>query len=120
MIYIAEILLLLGNIAMAAYHADLIKDEKKINHAFWGGLYLAVAVLFSWLNHSWILFVCSLLIRKVVFDLSLNLFLGRQLFYVSTETTSVIDRLHYKLFGKKSELYMSIYFLITIILNVFI
>lgn len=117
MIYIAEIILLAVNISMAAYHASLIKDEKKINHALWGGIYLVTAGLFSFFNHSWTLLVLSLFIRKVFFDLSLNLFLGRQLFYVSTETTSVIDKIHYKLFGKNSEIYMGIYLAVIVFLN---
>lgn len=105
---------------MAAYHANLIKDGERINHAFWGGLYLGVAVLFSWLNHSWLLFVCSLLIRKVFFDLSLNLFRGLPLFYVSSDPESVIDRLHLKYFGKRSEIYMAAYLAILVIINLFI
>ena len=118
MIYVFELILLLCNIAMAAYHAKLIKAEKKINHALWGAGYLAVAVWLSLWIHSWTLFVLSLLIRKVVFDLSLNIFRGLPLFYVSAETSSLIDKIHYKIFGKKSEIYMGIYLLIICIINV--
>lgn len=119
MIAIAEILIVSINIAMASYHAYLFKKGETVKHGWWGLAYLAFAVALSMLHHSWLLFICSLLIRKVVFDLSLNLFLGRQLFYVSTETTSVIDKLHYSIFGKKSEVYMSIYFAAIIVLNLF-
>lgn len=120
MIYLLQICLVASNLAMAAYHALLIKQEKKINHALWGGGYLVMVGVASFVLHSWALFVLSLFIRKVVFDLSLNLFLNRQLFFVSTETTSVIDLWHNKLFGKKSEIYMGIYLLVIVVLNVLI
>ena len=118
MIYILQIVLAGINISMAAYHAKLIKSEKKINHGLWAAGYLAVAVWLSLWVHSWWLMILSLFIRKVVFDLSLNLFLKRQLFFVSTETTSLIDKWHYKLFGKRSEIYMSIYCIVIIVINI--
>jgi hypothetical protein len=120
MIYLFEILLFAANLTMAAYHAKLIKAEKKIYHGLWGAAYLAVAGWLSLWLHSWALFVLSIFIRKVFFDLSLNVFRGLPLFYVSTETSSLIDKLHYKLFGKKSEIYMGIYLLVIVILNVLI
>jgi hypothetical protein len=118
MIYIFEIVIAIGNVVMAWYHSRLIKAEKKINHALWGGMYLMVATLLSWSIHDWWLVVLSLFIRKVLFDLSLNIFRGLPLFYVSTETTSIIDKLHYKIFGKRSEIYQGIYMLVIVILNV--
>lgn len=120
MIYLLEILLLAINIAMAACHAKLIKAEKKINHAAWGAAYLVVATLLGWSIHSWWLVVLSLFIRKVFFDLFLNIFRGLPLFYVSTETTSIIDKLFYKVFKKQSEIYMGIFLLVILILNVLI
>lgn len=119
MVYLAEIILLIVNVAMAHYHSDLIKDGKKIRHGLWGAFYLAATGILVWFTNSWLLIICSLLIRKVIFDLSLNLFRNLPLFYVSTETTSLIDKLHYKLFGKKSEIYISIYFAALITINFF-
>ena len=120
MIYFFEIFLAIVNIAMAAYHAKLFKQDKTVNHGLWGGAYLVVAAWLSLWIHSWWLFILSLFIRKVVFDLSLNLFRGLPLFYVSTETTSLIDKFHYKLFGKNSELYMAIYSLCIAIINTYL
>jgi len=119
MILIAELLLVAVNILMAAYHADLIKRGKTPYHGWWGAGYLAIAIVFSRYNHSWLLFVCSLLIRKVVFDLTLNLMRDLPLFYVSSSTTSILDRWHNKIFGKKSEIYMAIYTGILVVLNIF-
>lgn len=120
MIYFYEISLAAINIFMAWYHSRLIKDEKKINHGLWGGAYLMAATLMGWSIHSWWLVFLSLLIRKVFFDLFLNIFRGLPLFYVSTETTSIIDKIHYKIFKKRSELYMGIYLAIIVFINLFL
>lgn len=119
MILLSEILFLIANITMAHYHAELIEDGKKIRHGLWGGLYLLLATVFSILNHSWILFLCSLLIRKVFFDLSLNLFRHLPLFYVSKAPDSIIDKIHWKIFGFHSEWYMGVYLISVIVLNFF-
>lgn len=107
-----------ANILMALQHHLMMQDGRKIKHGWWGLAYLAFAGVASLLTHSWILFVNSLFIRKVIFDTALNLFNHRPLFFVSTETTSIIDKLHYKLFKKKSEIYMTAYFIIIIILTI--
>jgi hypothetical protein len=120
MIFIAEILLIIANLVMAAHHANLIKDERPIKHGWWGLSYIVFAVLVSWLNHSWMLLFLSILIRKVVFDLALNIFRGLPIFYVSSSTTSIIDKVHYKLFGKRSEVYMFAYLIAIIFLNIFL
>ncbi len=106
---IGEILLIIINVGMAGHHAYLISEGKKIQHGWWGLLYFAAAAAFAYLSHSWELLVCSLFVRKVFFDLSLNLFRGKPLFYVSSSTTSIIDKFHNKIFGNKSEIYMALY-----------
>lgn len=78
---VGEFILVLVNIAMAWYHSDLMKDGLPIKHGWWALGYLALAGLFSLLSHSFVLFICALLIRKVVFDISLNLFNGRKPFF---------------------------------------
>lgn len=119
MIIIGQIILLIINVAMAKHHAHLINLNRPIKHGWWGLSYLVLAGLFSWLNHSWLFFLCSLFIRKVFFDLALNTFRGLPLFYVSKEPKSIIDKLHWRLFGFHSEWYMCSYFILTIILNLF-
>lgn len=115
--YVLEILLIAFNLVMAWHHSQLIADGKKIYHGLWGSYYIAFAVLVAFVGKSWLLLILSLPIRKVVFDLSLNLFRGLPLFYVSTKTTSLIDKAHNYLFGKNSEVYMAFYFIIIIALN---
>lgn len=115
---IAAILLAGINIAMACYHASLIKKGKYIKHGWWGLLYLILAGAASYFNHSWLLAVDSLFIRKFFFDVSLNLFRGKPFFYVSTSTTSLIDKFHNKVFGNRSEVYLTLYLGIVVILTV--
>lgn len=118
MAIIGVIFLIIINVVMAAYHASLINQGRPIKHGWWGAGYLALAVLLSLLNNSWLLFVDLLLIRKVFFDLSLNLFRGKPLFYVSSTTTSIIDRVHNKIFGNRSEIYMIVYLIASIIITI--
>jgi len=117
---------------MAWYHAKLFKAGKTVQHGAWAALYLIVATLLSWSTHNWWVFVLSLFIRKVFFDLSLNVFRfgWGKLFYVTPEVKNVtglwdairkgktIDWIHYKIFGFRSEIYMGIYMLVIIVLNV--
>ena len=119
MTYFGELLLLIANILMAWHHAELIEEGRPIRHGWWGAAYLALAICFAWLNQSWALFVASLFLRKIVFDLSLNIFRDLPIFYVSSSTTSIIDKLHYRFFGKRSEVYMSFYLLLLIFINIF-
>lgn len=120
MTYIGEIFLLITNLLMAYYHAKLIDKGTAPKHGWWGLLYIGLTALFCYLTKSWELAIASLLLRKVAFDLSLNLFRGKPLFYVSNSTTSLIDKFHNKLFGKKSEVYMAIYFVGLVVINFYL
>jgi len=120
MIYITEFLIILSNIWMAYHHSRLLKQNRKIQHGWWGFGYLTVVSLLAYLFGSWAFFVACLFIRKVFFDESLNLYNGRGIFFVSRETTSIIDKIHYKLFGNRSEIYQPIYLVVIGVLNILI
>jgi len=121
MIYAAEILLLGANLLMALRHSHIIEVEHKTpKHGWWGLAYVSLTAILCLLLHSWLLAVCSALLRKIAFDLALNKFRDKPLFYVSSSTTSIIDKIHNKIFGKKSEVYMAIYTLLLIVLNFFL
>ena len=107
-IYISQAFLIAINIWMARYHSRLLKKDKKIKHGLWGGLYLAVAGGLS-ICFGWWFFLSTLLLRKFLFDTALNLYNGRAIFFVSKETTSIIDRVHYWAFGIHSEIYQVAY-----------
>ena len=104
------------NILMAFYHSTLIKKSIKIRHGLWGGAYLVAVGLVSFFGNSWELAVCLLALRKWSFDISLNLFRDLPTFYVSKKPASIIDKVHNYLFGKRSEVYMAVYFVVTVML----
>ena len=118
MLYIYELILLFVNVAMAAYHAKLIKQERKVQHGLWGGGYFLFAGILCLLAHSWWLALLAALVRKVAFDVSLNIFRGLPLFYVSAKPKSIIDRFHNWVFGKRSEIYIGIYLIFIVVINV--
>ena len=120
MIYVAEILVLLLNLIMAWHHASLIKKGRPIKHGWWGLLYFVVVSPILFYYKSVLIFICVFIIRKIFFDISLNLFRELPTFYVSKTTTSLIDKLHNKVFGYSSEIYMFVYLVILITLNFFL
>lgn len=115
--YLSQVFLIAFNIWMARYHSRLLKKDKKIKHGLWGGLYLAVAGGLS-LWFGWWFLLSTLLLRKFLFDSALNLYNGRAIFFVSKETTSIIDRVHYWAFGIHSEIYQTMYFMGWVILMI--
>ena len=119
-IFISEVLLIIANIWMALYHSKLMLSDRKIKHGWWGFAYIVLTAFLAYLSGSILLACVSLFIRKTVFDTALNLFNGRAVFFVSTETTSIIDRIHFKLFGKASAIYMILYIIAIILLNIWI
>lgn len=116
--YLSQVFLIAFNIWMARYHSRLMKRDIRPKHGWWGGLYLAVAGGLS-LWCGWWFFLASLLLRKFLFDIALNLSIpGRGVFHVSTETTSILDRVHFWAFGKHSEIYQTMYFMGWVIINI--
>lgn len=116
--YLSQVFLIAFNIWMARYHSRLLKKDKKIKHGLWGGLYVAICIAITcFFGDLWLL-ISSLLLRKFLFDIALNLYNGRGPFHVSTETTSIIDRIHYKLFNIHSEIYQTMYFMGWVVLMI--
>ena len=116
--YLSQVFLIAFNIWMARYHSRLLKKDKKIKHDLWGGLYVAVSLSITCLfGDLWLLIACFLL-RKFLFDTALNLYNGRGLFFVSQETTSIVDKIHFKLFGIHSEIYQIVYFMMWVVLMI--
>ena len=132
MIWLSEIAIASFNIWMAWYHSRLIKKSVKIKHGLWGVLYAVLAGGLSLWMGSWLLAAVAVFLRKVVFDTALNLFRGLAVFYVSPELErytglkdairkgKVIDWMHYKAFGLEPEIYMIIYSIVIVILNIWI
>jgi hypothetical protein len=87
------ILFILINIGLASIDAYKIEHNKRIKHAFNAFIYLIlIAPIFN-VTRDWKLTLGLLLIRIPVFNTSLNYFRGKELDYISTSTTSIIDKI---------------------------
>jgi|ADGO01.1.fsa_nt_gi hypothetical protein len=87
------------NLWMAYYHAQLFKANKRIRHGLWAALYLGVVGVFCLLFTWWYLPI-MILNRAVIFSPALNLFRGFPINYISSSTTSIIDKIELKVFGR--------------------
>lgn len=114
---ISQVLMIAANIWMAHYHASIFLKGGTVKHGLWGGAYVLVAGILSWIAGSWCLLLCYFLARKVFFDSFLNKFQKFSIFRVSKETSSILDQMHNWLFKSKSKVYLPLYFLVLIILN---
>lgn len=123
------LLYILPCVFMALLNAYWIKNGKKIYH-FWNGfIHLTVAGIFGWQYHWWHFFTI-LLIARISFDVSLNLFRGKSIDYISPEVKKytslwvairngkILDYVEYKIFGNNGYTPKIIYiFLIVILLS---
>lgn len=105
------------NIAMAAYHAYLIGHNAKIYHGLWSAFYLISVAIAFWLTGEWLLIPILLILRKVVFDISLNLFRAKWWDYVSPFTSSILDGINNRLFSSAKVMY-GVYVAIWLGLNI--
>ena len=97
--FILFILFIILNIIHAKHDANRIKAGKYINHGLNALLY--ILLLFPiYVQTNWVYVFGLLCLRRVVFDTALNLFRGLRFDYISSSTTSVIDRLSYKFQAK--------------------
>lgn len=100
-----------GNILLAYVDSILISRGEKILHGI-NGLIYVLAVIPAYLITKDLLFTANLfVIRRLVFDVSLNLFRGLPYNYTSNTTTSIIDRLLFRIQNQLG----GIYYLILII-----
>ena len=110
MIYVTEAILIIPVSAiMAAWHAHLIKQGRKIDHVLWalvyaaaiaGGLYWQRAEVHSIWQIGCFALACAAG-RLPVFNVLLNIFRGKARDYTSMETTSLADHIEARLFGKR-------------------
>jgi hypothetical protein len=106
------------NIAMAFHHARLIKQNRPIRHGLWACAYMGAVVL-SCVVFTWWYLPILVLNRAVIFSPVLNLRRGLPVNYISSSTTSVIDKLESRLFGrnwyKKMAWYIGLFILCLLI-----
>jgi hypothetical protein len=76
--------------AYANYRAIDVAEEH-IFHGANGFMHIMVAVYFG-LSQGWITGLCILLVARLFFDISLNLFRGKGVGYVSPNPRSMLDK----------------------------
>lgn len=111
MIYAALYFLVLPvNLAIAYWHAQLIRKGRPIRHGLWSALYAILIAIAVWplpgmpIGKIALFALACACGRLAVFAPTLNLMRGLSLTYVSKTSTSVIDRLEARLFGARAWL----------------
>lgn len=94
-------------------NAQDIKGGARIRHGINGAIFLSIAAFGACI--SWKVGLAILCNTRVIFDISLNLFRGLGIDYVSPNPKSIVDRIEKKLFGS-SLIPKILYTLISIIL----
>jgi hypothetical protein len=114
-------------IALARHDALAIYKGKAISHDRNGmlhGIFCAVMLFACLFTHAWLLLACMPFIGRVVFDISLNKFRGKEWNYVSPwllskspairARVSVMDRMEYAVF--KSAVWPKVVYVVVIVL----
>ena len=108
------------NILLAKHDAEKIFRQQKIEHGTNALVYLALIAPVIYVTQSWIFLIGLLALRRIVFDTALNLFRGLKYDYISTTTTSIIDKLSYKFQDRFGYITYYGFFAIIVILSIFL
>ena len=104
------------NIAHAYHDAKRIKAQKRIYHGLNGLFYILLLAPTYIYPKEWLFVIGLLSLRRIVFDTALNLFRGLRFDYISSTTTSIIDRLSYKFQAKFGYIpYYGMFFILIIL-----
>ena len=107
------------NVFLARIDAYKIKLGIHIKHGMNAGVYILLCGIALYVTRDLYFFVALMFLRKIVFDTFLNIFRGLPYNYASKTTTSIIDRLTYRLnVGLGYWAFYGIILLITIILMI--
>lgn len=129
MIYLAEMVLILPvNIAMAWWHARLIRQNRPIRHGAWSAIFFLLVGVTAWwrwpalrnVGTATVFAVACACGRQIVFNISLNFFRGLAWDYSSHTSTSIIDRIERRLFGARMWMAEAVALIVFIILQFFI
>lgn len=80
---------------LAYYNFTLIKGGKRIYHGLNGLLHLSAAVLITY-HYDWRLGMALLLLTRVVFDTTLNIYRSLGVGYISSDPRSIVDKIEAK------------------------
>jgi hypothetical protein len=108
------------NIALAKYDAWKIEHNKWIYHGINAVVYLILLIYPYIITKDWFFMIGLLSLRRIVFDTALNLFRGLRFDYISSTTTSIIDRLSYNFQAKYGYIPYYGMFFILIMLSIFL
>lgn len=104
------------NIALAKYDSWKIASHKRIYHGINAAVYLLLLICPYIITKDWFFMIALLSLRRIVFDTALNLFRGLRFDYISSTTTSIIDRLSYKFQAKYGYFpYYGMFFILIIL-----
>lgn len=104
------------NILHAKHDAIRIAKHKRIYHGINGLIHVSLVIVIWLFMKDWFFTIGLLAIRRIVFDTALNLFRGLRFDYISSTTTSIIDRLSYDFQRRYGYMiYYGLFFLIAIL-----
>lgn len=93
-LFAIEFTLIVVSVALAAWHAHLIRQQRPIVHWVWATIFGALVAFTTFYWHfGWRFAFMQLAGHLPAFNWSLNRFRGLSLTYVSKATTSTIDQL---------------------------
>lgn len=104
------------NILHAKHDAVRISQHKRIYHGINGLIHVILVGVVFLFTKEWFFVIGLLSLRRIVFDTALNLFRGLRFDYISSSTTSIIDRLSYS-FQKRYGyvIYYGLFFLLVLL-----
>lgn len=108
------------NILHAKHDAWRIFDGRRIYHGINGLVHIIILIPVYFYTKDWFFVIGLLSLRRIVFDTALNLFRGLRFDYISSTTTSIIDRLSYN-FQKRYGyvIYYGLFFIILLLSIIF-
>ena len=126
-IYIIELVLILYNIITAKINSDMEKNDLKngttgsIKHGWWGLAYLIlVAAAWYFTGMNWFVLGAALFQRKLVFDISYNLFQPRAWYFTDKNSTAIVDKIYNWLFQYNAKLYQAFNLVSFIVLQIWV
>lgn len=125
--YIIGFILIVYNIVTAKINSDMEKKDLlnhttgSIKHGWWGLAYV-ILVIIAWYitGRNYFIVLSALFQRKLVFDISYNLFQLREWYFVNKDPKSIVDRVYNFLFQYNAKLYQPINLIIFLGLYIWI
>ena len=125
--YIIEFILVVYNIVTAKInsnmeHVDLVNNKTgSIKHGWWGLAYLiACTIAWYFTGMNYVLLIAALFQRKLVFDISYNLFQPRDWYFVNKSPSSIVDKVYNYLFQFNAKLYQAVNLIIFSVLQIWV